>query len=201
MSVRIEELAGHADFVPLAQIHGICVDLRYASANNFASRNLYGALDCAYLHREAAHGLRQSVQWLSANAPGRTLLVLDALRPHRVQIELWNTLTDPNERQYLADPARGSIHSFGMAVDVTLLNAEGGEIGMGSGFDELSALSHPALEAQHLAQGLLTPLHIEHRALLRSAMQAGGFQGINSEWWHFDCGQRDVVRATYTRVE
>ena len=68
-------------------------------------------------------------------APGHRLLVLDALRPHRVQIELWDFLDGTGLRQYVADPARGSIHSFGMAIDATLIDAEGRELDMGSGFE------------------------------------------------------------------
>jgi D-alanyl-D-alanine dipeptidase len=73
-----------------------------------------------WLHRRAAAGLEQAVARLAEVAPGHRLLVLDALRPHRVQIELWDFLDGTGLRQYVADPARGSIHSFGMALDATL---------------------------------------------------------------------------------
>jgi D-alanyl-D-alanine dipeptidase len=100
----------------------------------------------------------------------------------------------------LADPARGSIHSFGMALDLTILDPEGRELDMGTGFDDLTELSHPALEADMLARGAITPEQIANRELLRGAMFQAGFVGINSEWWHFDCGDRVQVRAAYTRV-
>jgi D-alanyl-D-alanine dipeptidase len=199
--MRVEDIASHPDFAPLSSVPGIAVDLRYASANNFAQRNLYGQLNCAYLHRDAAQALAASAAWLAQHAPRHRLLVLDALRPHRVQVQLWNVLTDPNLRMYLADPARGSIHSFGMAVDVTLLDAQGNELDMGTGFDDLTELSHPAREAAHLAQGRISAQQIANRQLLRDAMHAGGFAGINSEWWHFDCGDRVRVRSSYVRVE
>jgi D-alanyl-D-alanine dipeptidase len=199
--MRCELVAGHADFVPLADIAGVLVELRYASAQNFAGRDLYGDLNCAYLHRHAAQALRTSAQWLQQHAPQRRLLVLDALRPHRVQITLWNFLGDTPLRQYLANPARGSIHSFGMAVDVTLVDAQGHELHMGTGFDDLTELSHPSKEREYLAQGRLTQEQIANRQLLRDAMQAGGFAGISSEWWHFDYGDRVVVRESYTRIE
>ena len=61
--------------------------------------------------------------------------------------------------------------------------------------------SHPKLEARHVASGLLTARHIAHRELLRGAMAAGGFNGIDNEWWHFDMLDRQHVRQHFIRVE
>ena len=180
---------------------GITVELRYATPNNFVGRTLYGDLDCAWVHREAAAALERAVAWLAQHHPGLQLVVLDALRPHRVQIELWDFLEGTELRQYLADPARGSIHSFGMAVDATLRDAQGTELDMGTGFDTLSILSHPQHEAEHLRQGLLTGCQVANRQVLYQAMQHGGFVGIASEWWHFDCGDRNRVRREFIRIE
>ena len=125
MSIRCEDIVSHPEFRRLSSLPGIAVDLRYASVRNFVGRDLYGALDCAWLHRQAAAGLERAVGRLADVAPGHRLLVLDALRPHRVQIELWDFLDGTDLRQYVADPARGSIHSFGMAIDATLIDAAG----------------------------------------------------------------------------
>jgi zinc D-Ala-D-Ala dipeptidase len=199
--VRCEDLPTHPDFRALATIPGVAVDLRYASADNFAGRDLYGALDCAWLHRLAAEGLERAAALLQEEAPGHRLLVLDALRPHRVQVQLWDHLSGTELRHYLADPARGSIHSYGMAVDVTILDPQGHELDMGSGFDEMSELSHPALEAEHLAAGRLTPAQLRHRQLLRSVLTRSGFAGVSHEWWHFDLLDRQQVRQQFERVE
>ena len=199
--MRCEDIASHAGFRPLSAIAGIAVDLRYATARNFVGHDLYGALDCAWLHRDAAAGLERAVARLAQMAPGHRVLVLDALRPHRVQVELWDFLEGTDLRQYVADPARGSIHSFGMAVDATLVDAGGRELDMGTGYDEMTELSHPELEARHLASGELTADQHRHRELLRSAMHAGGFSGINNEWWHFEMGDRQQVRAQFLRVD
>lgn len=199
--MRCEDIAAHPDFRSLSSISGIAVDLRYAGPNNFVGHDLYGSLDCAWLHRLAAEGLARSAAQLQADAPGHRLLVLDALRPHRVQIQLWAHLDGTGLRQYVADPALGSIHSFGMALDATLLDPEGRELDMGSGFDEMSELSHPRLEARHLAQARLTPGQVRHRELLRRAMAAGGFNGIDNEWWHFDMLERSHVRHHFVRVD
>ena len=71
---------------------------------------------------------------------------------------------------------------------------------MGTGFDDLSERSHPALETALLARGELTAQHIENRQWLRNAMFQAGWRGINSEWWHFDCGDRLLVRRDFMRV-
>lgn len=196
-----EQIAAHADFCALDSIAGICVDLRYASANNFVGRNLYGELNCAWLHREAASGLALAQASLQMHRPGHRLLVLDALRPHRVQQTLWQWLAGSELQLYLADPARGSIHSFGMAVDVTVVDANGIELDMGSGFDDLRLLSHPQHEQKHVDEGLLGKSQWRNRQGLREAMRAGGFVGIPTEWWHFDFGDRAQVRRSYLRIE
>ncbi len=196
----VELIAGHADFRALASISGIKADLRYASANNFVGRDLYSPLDCAWLHRHAAAGLEKSVAWLAVKRADVGLLVLDALRPQRVQEQLWQALQGTDLLGYLANPVRGSIHSFGMAVDITLVDGHGRELDMGTSFDDLTERSHPAREDAMLASGELSEVQVDNRQLLRESMVHGGFAGISSEWWHFDCGDRSVVRAEYTRV-
>jgi D-alanyl-D-alanine dipeptidase len=199
--MRCEDITTHSDFRHLSSIADIAVDLRYAGTRNFVGRDLYRTLDCAWLHRLAAGGLERAAARLADAAPGHRLLVLDALRPHRVQVQLWDHLDGSGLRQYVADPALGSIHSFGMALDATLLGADGFELDMGSGFDEMTEASHPCLETQHLARGTLSPDQVAHRALLRDAMAAGGFNGIDNEWWHFDMGDRSHVRRHFIRVD
>jgi D-alanyl-D-alanine dipeptidase len=198
--IRSEAVAQHAEFRHLSDIAGIAVELRYATPDNFVGRDLYTPLDCAWLHRDAAAALQRAASWLAARRPDLTLLVLDALRPQRVQEQLWAALQGTDLLGYIAEPGRGSVHSFGMAVDVTLRDADGRELDMGTGFDDLSLCSHPALEPQLLARGEITPQHVAHRQLLRDAMAHAGWAGIASEWWHFDCGDRELVRRDYTRV-
>lgn len=198
--IRCEDIASHPDFRPLAGVRGIAIDLRYAGENNFAGKVLYRGLDCAWIRREAAAGLEAAVDWLRAQRPGHRLLVLDALRPHRVQQQIWDDIRGTPGEAYFADPARGSIHSFGMAVDVTLLDPQGREADMGSGFDEMSTASHPALHAELLASGRLTPEQVAERDWLLRAMAHGGFHGIPTEWWHFDHGDRDRVRHELPRI-
>lgn len=199
--LRCEEIASHPDFRPLEALPAVAVDLRYAGPDNFAGRPLYAGLDCAWLHRLAADALMRANDRLAAEAPGHRLLVLDALRPHRVQVALWQHLEGSELRRYLADPAIGSMHSFGMALDVTLLDPAGAELDMGSSFDEMHERSHPQHEQDHLDRGVLAPDQVARRALLRRCMGAAGFAGIATEWWHFDLLDRAHVRRHFSRVE
>jgi len=201
MPIRCEDVVSHPEFRRLSTLTGIAVDLRYAGSRNFVGRDLYGMLDCAWLHRRAAAGLEQAVARIAEAAPGHRLLVLDALRPHRVQVQLWDFLDGTGLRQYVADPARGSIHSFGMALDATLVDADGRELDMGTGFDEMTELSHPRLESRHLASGALTAQQLRSRELLRGALAAGGFRGIDNEWWHYEMGDREHLRQHFIRVD
>lgn len=199
-TIRVEDIASHPAFRRLDSMAGIAHDLRYASANNFDGRVLYAGIDCAWLRREAAAGLEAAAAWLARRHPEFGIVVLDALRPQRVQEAIWRDVAGTPAAHYFAEPARGSIHSFGMAVDATLLDAKGRELDMGSGFDEMSLASHPALEAEQLAAGAITRAHLDARTILRAAMAAGGFNGIPHEWWHFDHGDRDRVRQAFPRV-
>jgi D-alanyl-D-alanine dipeptidase len=199
-TVNIDDIANCAEFRHLATVTGIAVDLRYASADNFVDRDLYSPNDCAWLHVDAARALENVVAWLRQRAPGCTALVLDALRPQRVQEQLWAALDGTPLQMYLANPARGSIHSFGMALDITILDADGRELDMGTVFDDMSERSQPARETQLLAAGEITQAQVANRQLLRDAMHQAGFKGIATEWWHYDCGDRELVRKTFRRV-
>ena len=199
-TIRIEDIAGNPCFRRLQSLRGVPFDLRYAGSNNFAGRVLYGGMDCEWLRSEAAAGVEAAAAWLAKQRPGWRILILDALRPQRVQEAIWREVAGSDMQHYFAEPARGSIHSFGMALDVTLLDADGIEADMGSGFDEMSLASHPALHEQHLASGLLTPAQVAHRDWLARAMQHGGFEGIATEWWHFNHGDPAGVRGSLPRV-
>jgi len=199
--MRCELLHEHPDFQRLSSINGIEIDLRYVGENNFFGVDLYGELDCAWLHKEAASALDAAAAWLDQHHPGYKIRVYDALRPHRVQVMLWQHLEGTPLRTYVADPAIGSIHSFGMAVDVTVIDPAGNPLDMGSGFDELNEKSHPNLETEMLSSGKITAAQVANREILRQAMLQNGFYGIRSEWWHFNCNDPVLVRANYLRIE
>jgi D-alanyl-D-alanine dipeptidase len=199
--IRIEDLVAGPDWRHLARLAGVRLDLRYAGTRNFAGRKLYGTLDCAWLRCEAAEGLEAAAAWLAVRHPGWRLLVLDALRPQRVQEAIWRDIAGTPAAPYFADPALGSIHSYGMAVDLTLLDPQGGEADMGTGFDAMTEASHPALHAELLARGVLSAAQVQRRDWLREALAQGGFSGIDNEWWHFNHGDPERVRRELPRVD
>ncbi len=137
-AIPCEAIPTHPDFRHLSSIAGIKVDLRYQSVDNFVGRDLYSPLDCAWLHRDSAAGLEAAVASLTKTHADYTLLVLDALRPQRVQEALWAALEGTELRMYLANPVVGSIHSYGMAIDITIVDRHGHELDMGTPFDDLT---------------------------------------------------------------
>lgn len=148
-------------------------DLVYATANNFTGRPVYGRAGC-YLHADTAALLLTAVS-LAAEL-GYRLRIFDAFRPAEAQWRLWEHLPDPT---YLADPRRGSPHSMGAAIDLTLVDAASGEpLDMGTGFDDMRPLSwHASTAVPAAAQ--------RNRALLLGVMTAAGFDFYRNEWWHY----------------
>ena len=131
------------------------------------------------------------------------LLIWDAARPRRIQQILWDTVEIPlTERsQYVANPKSGSIHNYGCAVDLTLVDASGNALDMGTGYDDFSRLAHIDKENELVSAGELTNEQVEHRLLLRSVMTKAGFIPINSEWWHFDAFTREETKSRFKIVE
>lgn len=199
--INLEVLAAHPEYVSIADIDGVRLDLRYACANNFVGHNLYGDAAPALLHQRAAEQLSLAAQELHRQRPGHRLRVFDALRPGRVQRVLWDIVKDTPQRIYVADPARGSIHSFGMAVDLSVEDEHGCELDMGTGFDDFTELAQPQREPDLRQSGRLSAAQLDNRLLLRGCMLQAGFYGIATEWWHFEAADRNWVRAHMLLIE
>ncbi|MBI2235703.1 MAG: D-alanyl-D-alanine dipeptidase [Magnetospirillum sp.] len=153
---------------------GLDIALAYATADNFTGRPVYRAEAGCWLNGEAAALLRRTV---ALAAPlGLRLKVLDAFRPAEAQWVLWHHTPDPG---FLADPRRGSPHSMGAAVDLTLLSAATGQaLDMGTAFDEFSPRSH------HGNQDI-PPEAQANRHLLMGLMTTAGWDFYRNEWWHY----------------
>jgi len=190
-----------ADIVDLATLEGVAIDLRYASANNFLSRNVYGPFDRALLRRSAAEKLERASAALQAARPGWKILVLDALRPRSVQRLLWARVAGTSQQAYVADPAKGSVHNFGFALDVTLRDASGAEVDMGTPFDDFSERAQPRREAELVKSGALTAVQLENRQVLRAIMTGAGFTQLPIEWWHYDAIPAAEARAHHRILE
>jgi len=170
----------NASFVDLVEItpasHHVTFDLVYATDRNFTGKPVYANPVC-YLHRDAAEALTRAVDL--AAALGFGIRIFDALRPSEAQWALWNHTPDPD---FLADPRRGSPHSRGVAVDLTLVGADGNALEMGTAFDAFTPKSHHgSTEVDRVSQN--------NRFLLLGLMTAAGWDFYRNEWWHFQLFQ------------
>lgn len=155
-----------------AEAEGIRLDLVYATTRNFTGRPVYSRARC-FLHPDAAAALFRARD-LAASL-GLTLLVFDAFRPTEAQEALWAHTPNPD---FLALPERGSPHSRGVAVDLTLCDGEGTPLDMGTPFDAFTPHSH------HGARDV--PVEAQrHRHLLLGLMTAAGWDFYRNEWWHY----------------
>jgi D-alanyl-D-alanine dipeptidase len=175
----------------------IAVHLLYATDSNFVGKTMYKSLREAYLQAEAAKMLVAAQKHLKQVCPGCKLIVYDAARPQWAQEIMWNSVKDTPMKRYVASPQRISMHTYGVAVDVSILDENGREIDMGTPVDFLGALAEPANETKYLASGELTLEQVKNRELLRSVMKKSGFRGISNEWWHFEALARTDAQRKY----
>ncbi|WP_244813621.1 D-alanyl-D-alanine dipeptidase [Caballeronia sp. Lep1P3] len=161
--------------------HRVQIDLVYATDRNFTGKPIFKAAHCLLLEPAEA-ALRKAVAM--AASFGMTLRIFDAYRPPQAQQALWDFLPDAT---FIAPLDRGSNHSRGTAVDLTLVDADGIELDMGTAFDAMLP------ESGHFHAGL--PAHVQrNRTLLLGVMLGAGFTHIASEWWHYELpGSRDLA--------
>jgi D-alanyl-D-alanine dipeptidase len=175
-----EPVAARADVAadPIVEVADIdpriVIDLRYATSDNFTNQVLYPSDMRCQLRESVARRLSRVQDRLVAAGLG--LKIYDGLRPLAVQRTMWEIMPDP---RYVADPAKGSRHNRGAAVDVTLVDLDGNELEMPTAYDDFT-------EAAHRDFAGCTEAAARHRALLEEAMFAEGFTGLATEWWHFD---------------
>lgn len=161
-------------FVDLKTIPNIVLDIRYATTNNFTGKIVYTKAE-AFLVQPAAEALELVQKELAESGLG--LKIYDAYRPLSVQKIFWEIM--PDER-YVADPAKGSRHNRGCAVDCTLINlSDGKELEMPTEFDDFTEKAHRDSMAH-------SPEVLKNRDTLEKIMTKHGFVGISTEWWHFD---------------
>jgi len=189
------------DYVEVKSSDAIALELRYATTNNFTGQNLYGVFNHVYLQKIAAEKLTRASVNLKAIQPKYKLLIFDALRPRSVQYLLWDKVKGTDQQKYVANPQGGSIHNYGFAVDLSVVDESGRELDMGTTFDDFTALAQPAQEEKFLESGKLTKQQLQNRHLLRKAMEDAGFIQLPLEWWHFDALPKAEVKKNYSIVE
>lgn len=195
-------LAMPDDVVDIQTINpDIKVKLMYSTEDNFLGEDVYGDLEKCYLRKEAAVKLSKAQKLLQEKRKGYSLLVYDGLRPRDVQARMWETVKGTDKQKYVANPKTGSIHNYGAAVDLTIVDSLGNPLDMGTPFDYFGELAQPRYEEKFLAEGKLTEGQVENRKLLREVMTSAGFEGISVEWWHFNAFAKSEVRKRYAIVE
>jgi zinc D-Ala-D-Ala dipeptidase len=166
-------------------IPNVVLDIRYATTNNFTGQILYDN-DRTFLRRAVAKNLRAAQK--EFNEMNLGIKIYDAYRPLSVQRKMWAVF--PQEG-YVANPAKGSRHNRGAAVDITLVSLKDGkELAMPSGYDEFSEKAHRNYMGASAEE-------IRNRELLERIMEKHGFKGLHTEWWHFD----DVNSKNYELLD
>ena len=165
------------DLVELALLDStIHLDIRYAGTRNFLGTPVYTQAR-AFLQRPAAEAVVRAHRSLAAQGYG--LLIHDAYRPWYVTKIFWDA-TPADKHEFVADPAKGSRHNRGAAVDLSMYELKSGKpVSMPSTYDEFSPRAYPTYEGGTAEQR-------QRRDLLRSAMEHEGFSVASNEWWHFD---------------
>lgn len=200
-ALKLAWLADDPDFVDVSAWPRVHTNLRYATDHNFLKTNIYGDFNRCFLHRVAADKLGKAAALLAGQKPGWKFLVFDCLRPRSIQEKLYAVVAGTAQQAYVANPRSGSIHNFGLAIDLSLQDQDGREVDMGTAFDDFSSLSEPRLEKKFLAEGRLSRQQHENRLLLRGIMEGAGFIQLANEWWHYDALPKTRVRANYKIVE
>ena len=178
-----DELVRVKEFIP-----DIVFDLKYNTTDNFTDQKLYSADEC-YLAAIVVDRLKLVQDSLCtirehngiSYPRGLGLKIWDGYRPRTVQFLMWEIIPDAT---YVADPAKGSLHNRGAAVDVTLVDrATGKELDMPTGFDDFTERAHHSFS--QLSQNVLA-----NRTLLKDLMvNVGGFSVYSAEWWHYSLPQ------------
>ncbi len=150
----------------------IVLDLKYATEDNFVQSKMYECGRC-FLRKPVAEAVIAAHRQLQQQGLG--LKMFDCFRPRPVQWDLWKKVPDP---RYVADPREGSMHNRGCAVDLTIVNAQGEELDMGTSFDFFGK------EAWHEYTDL-SKVVLDNRLLLKKTMEQQGLQAIRTEWWHY----------------
>ena len=180
----------------------IPVSLMYARADNFTGQVLYTDLTRAYLHPKAAAALAKAQRRLKQLRPDLSLKVYDAARPMSIQQRMWDKVKGTSKYFYVSNPARGGgLHNYGMAVDITLCDAKGDTLDMGTKIDYMGSAAHIDKEDALVSSGRISRQAQKNRQLLRQVMRYAGFKPLRTEWWHFNYITRATAKKYYKVIK
>ena len=168
---------------------------------NYFRENYYSGLNKAYLRKEVAIKLSNAQRILKTNHPKFSLLILDAARPRSVSKKMYEKMKGTKFEKYVANPKKGSMHNFGIAIDITVVDEKSKEIDMGFSPFRKSKLELYWQFAKLKMGFKLKKEQAENRKLLADTMKKAGFLPLSYEWWHFNGMPKDQARRKYNIIE
>lgn len=168
---------------------------------NYFRENYYSGLKTAYLRKEVALKLSQAQKRLKTRHAGYSLLILDAARPRSVSQLMYNKMKGTRFERYVANPQKGSMHNYGIAVDITIVDASGKELDMGLSPFRKNTLALYWMFAKKKLGVTLTEKQRKNRTLLAEVMVDSGFIPLSFEWWHFNGMPKTEARKRYQIIE
>ena len=170
----IEFATADSNMFEITRMKGVRMDLRYATFENVTGHDLYCGVQRAFVHKDAAAKLRKAVKIMEREMPGSTLVIFDASRPLYAQEALRKTVRGTPYSAYVSSPATGGLHNFGLALDLSITDADGNLLDMGTDFDSFERCAGEVGEAEALKSGRLTQEQVVNRNKLRKIMRGAG---------------------------
>lgn len=200
----IENKCIQAGLVDINQIDStVLVDLKYSSLDNFLNFDVYGDFNKCYLQLDVAKKIKKAQKLLKEKYPYYSLIIFDAARPRSIQAKMWDTIAVPKieKSKYVSNPRNGSLHNFGAAVDLSIIDDNKILLDMGTPYDYFGELAYPREETRLLKEGKLSRKQLLNRQILRTVMLKAGFMDITTEWWHFNSCYRVDAFEYYKIIE
>ena len=199
---EIEEKFINAELIDIHTIdESIKIDLVNSDPDkNFFRENFYDGLNKAYLRKEVAQKLSSAQKILKSNFPEYSLLIMDAVRPRSVSQLMYEKMKGTKFEKFVANPQKGSMHNYGIAVDVSIVDKNRKEIDMGFTPFYKNNLSIYLNYARFKMFGL-SKAQKQNRKLLSDIMQKAGFMPLSYEWWHFDGIPKNDARKKFQIID
>lgn len=181
-------------------IPDVAIDLKYAGTDNFAGKMFYPEKFEAMLVKDAVESLLTATKILKSINPEYQLIIWDAARPFSIQKALFEEVKGTEKEKYIAHPDIGSLHNYGCAIDIGLVDKKQQLLEMGTEYDYFGSLAEPSKEIEFLHSGALSQSAFSNRLLLRFIMSKAGFQPIPHEWWHFNFCSLDEAKRRFEMI-
>ncbi len=168
--------------------------------NNYFRENYYNGLNKAFLQKEVAIKLSMAQKYLKTKFPKYSLMIMDAARPRSVSKQMYDKMKGTKFEKFVANPQKGSMHNYGVAVDITIIDMNGDEIDMGfSPFYKNDFSIYWSYTKKKIFS--LSDKQKKNRKLLAEVMVKAGFTPLSFEWWHFNGVSKKKTRKQHSIIE